>query len=298
MFKFSLLTFLKKEAIMKLIQCFVIASTLSADAVFATTTLSVQEAEKKGLIKLAIRGKGGYTGKVIEMKIQNMSNSSLCLNLEAGRKLDSKDDTQQDILVTKPENFILAAKQQSTYNVYGMCCQAHNSSPEGKSVYSMGTMGDSSLIKLANFIDKNKYYDNHGAQEAVWTVSDNNSIASIQSGKDEDLKKLRQYVSDITGRPIPAYNVIYKQQDERSVIGRVVKVDGAFTYTLNIDNKVTIAIFDSEGKMVQLLLEQYPHARGEYKLFYTFNTAKLPAGSYYARMSMDGAVIKEDKIEF
>jgi hypothetical protein len=283
---------------MKIIQILIIVSIIATGAAFSTNSLSVEDAAKRGLIKLSIKGKGGYTGDVIEMKIQNLSASTLSLCLEAGRRLDSKDETQQDILITRPEIFVLGAKQQRSYNVFGMCCQAHNSSPKANSVYAIGKMADSSLIKLANFIDKNKYYTEHGAQEAVWTVSDNNSLASIQDGKNEDLKKLRNYVSEITGRPIPDYNVIYKQQDDRSVLGRVVKVDGTFAYSLNLDNKVTIAIYDQSGKMVQLLLEHRPHEKGDYKLFYTFKTVDLPSGSYYTRMMTDGAVVKEAKIEF
>ncbi|MCE3280998.1 MAG: hypothetical protein K0S44_3189 [Bacteroidetes bacterium] len=283
---------------MKFINFFLVASAISVDVVYAGNTMSIEDAAKKGLVKLTIKGKGGYTGKVIEMKVQNLSNESLCLKVETGRRFDSKIDTQQDILVTKEENMMLAAKQQKTCDVFGMCCQANNSSPAANSIFNVGKMADSSLIKLAMFIDKNNYHTDYSAQQAVWSVSDNNSIGSIDGAKDEDVKKLRNYVSQLTGRPIPLYNVHYKQQDDMSVAGRVVNIDGVFKYELNIDNKVTIAIYNSEGKIVQLLIQNQPHEDGEYKLFYTFNTSKLPSGTYYARMSTDGAVVKEEKIDF
>ncbi|MCW3070643.1 MAG: hypothetical protein JWO44_533 [Bacteroidetes bacterium] len=283
---------------MKIINLMVLASAISADALVAGNVWTVEEAAKKGLVKLEIKGKGGYTGDVIEMKIRNVTNAPISLKVEAGRRLDSKDDSQQDILVTQQQSFVLAANQQRSYNVFGMCCQAHNSAPSLNSVYDVGKMADSNLVKLAAFIDKNKYYSNYTAQQAVWVISDNNSIASIEDGNKEDVQNLRKYVSLVTGRPIPAYDVVYRQQDESSVIGRAVKVEGVFAYSLNIDNKVTIAIFNSEGKQVQLLFERQPHSRGDYKLFYTFNTANLPAGTYYAKMITDGAVVKEEKIEF
>jgi len=283
---------------MKILNLMILASAISADAIAAGNVFTVEEAAKKGLVKLIIKSKGGYTGEVIEMKIRNVTNAPLILRVEAGRRLDSQNNSEQDILVTKQQSFALAANQERSYNVSGMCCQAHNSAPSPNSVYSVGKMADSNLVKLAGFIGRNNYYSNYTAQQAVWVVSDNNSIASIECGSREDVQKLRNYVSQITGRPIPAYDVVYRQQNESSVAGRAVKVEGVFAYSLNIDNKVTIAIFNSEGKQVQLLFDRQPHARGDYKLFYTFNTSQLPPGTYYAKMMTDGAVMKEEKIEF
>jgi hypothetical protein len=283
---------------MKIVNFLIIASAVTADNLFANNELSIEEAAKKGLVKLIIKGKGGFTGDVIEMKITNNTTVPLHLNVNPGLRLDSKDETQQDILVTKEQEIYLAAKQQRSFNIFGMCCQAHNSAPVKNSVYMIGRSADSNLVKLASFIDKNNYSSSHTAQQAVWVVSDNNSIASIVDGTNEEINKLRKYVSDITGRPIPKYNVYYKQQDNSDIGGTVNKVEGVLDYSLNINNYVTIGIYDSSGKLIQLLFQQRPHESGDYKLYYTFKTHNLPGGTYYARMSMDGAIMKEEKIEF
>jgi hypothetical protein len=282
---------------MRIFNFVILASAMGLEPVFATNVFTVEEAAKKGLVKIVIKGKGGYTGDVIQLKVQNLTGSPISLKVEAGRRLDSQDDSQQDLLVTRQENFVLASKQEKSYTIYGMCCQAHNAAPKLNSVYKVGKMADSNLVKIASFIDKNKYYSDYTAQQAVWVISDNNSIASIEDGKEEDVKKIRKYVSEITGKPIPSYTIVYKQQDERSVLGRAMKVEGVFSYSLNIDNHVTVAIYDSQGKMVQLICERYAHARGEYTLHYIFNSSKVPAGTYYTRLILDGAVMKEEKIE-
>ncbi len=274
------------------------AASFSVAPVFATSELSIEDALKKGLIQVIINGKGGYTGDVITMKIKNTCNQNLNINLEAGRKLDSKDNNQQDILVTQAQDFFVSAKQQKVINVFGMCCQAHNSSPKQNSIYTIGKMADSSLIKLATFIDKNKYYTNHTAQEAVWAISDNNSLASITDGDKETVNRLRNYVSKITGRAIPAYDITYRQDNENDVLGRASKIEGVFNYTLPANGHVTVAIYDTEGRVVQTLFENISHKKGEYKLYYTFRTGKLPEGTYYARMKTDGVLQKEEKIEF
>ncbi|MBA3706670.1 MAG: hypothetical protein H0W84_12445, partial [Bacteroidetes bacterium] len=162
--------------------CMLIAMNVFTNSILANNAISLEDAVKKGFLKLVIKSRGGYTGDVIEMKLQNNSSQKLDLNIEAGRRLDSKISTEQDILVTQSQDFFVNAKQTRTLMVYGMCCQAHNSCPRNNSDYSIGKLADSNLVKLANFIDKNKYYTNFTAQQAVWVVSDNKSLASITDG--------------------------------------------------------------------------------------------------------------------
>lgn len=265
---------------------------------FAGNSISIEEAAKKGLIKITIKGKGGYLGDVIEMKIKNISSKKLDLKIEAGRILDSKNNTEQDILLTRSQKLILNPNQLQSLNLSGMCCQAHNSAPQANSDYTVGKLADTTLIKLAKYIDTNKYYSNHTAQQAVWCLSDNNSLASISDGNAEVVSDLRNYVSKITGRPIPSYNITYRQENASDLLGRATKIEGIFDYSLTANCHATLAIYDSQGHLVQLVFENIAHEKGEYNLYYTFRTRNLPKGTYYARMNTDGRLCKEMLIEF
>ncbi len=272
------------------------ASTINQT--FALNFVSLEEAVKKGFVNLIIKSKGGYLGEVIEMKVKNNSNRSLDFRLETGRKLDSKNNNEQDILVTKPEEFSLCSNQTKTIKVTGMCCQAHNLCPHENADYSIGRMADSNLIKLATFIDKNKYYANFSAQQAVWVVSDNNSLGSITDGNRTVVETLRRYVSKLTGKTIPPYEISYVRNSEREVQGSAKTIDGTFDYTLPVNAHVTIGIYDENGVLVQTLFQNIEHQRGNYKLYFKFRTLNLPSGVYYAKMKMNGSVGKEMKIEF
>ena len=282
---------------MKSFNVILMLSSLSVSPVIAAGCYTIDDAAKKGLIKFLIKSKGGYTGNVIEIKIQNLTAEKLDLKMEAGRRLDSKKENEQDILVTKAQEFYVSAKQEKSFNIFGMCCQAHNSSPTQGNKYSIGNMASEKLVKLAKYIDEHKYWENSTAQEAVWAVSDNNSIGSIYDMDSSIQNGLKRYVSNITGRPIPKYNVTYAEENG-GVAARVTKIDGVFDYTVNAYGHITIAIYDASGKLVQTLMVDYPHEAGDCKLFYTFNTRNLPAGTYYTRMSNNGMVEKEMKIEF
>jgi len=272
-------------------------STISISPAIATEKMSLEDAARKGFVKLTIKAKGGHTGDVIDMKITNLTNRVLPLKLEAGRKLDSQKQTEQDILVTQAQDFVLAVGQQKNLSVRGMCCQAHNSSPDKNTPYSIGKMADSTLIKIARFIDSSKYYTSTSAQCAVWCVSDNESLGAIANGSGEEVSPLQKYVSKITGRPIPKYSLTYNG-DDNNVLGRVTKIDAMFHYVLDENSKVALAIYDSNGKLIQMVMPDKGHEKGEYKVFYTFKTKDLERGTYYARLTENGSVMKEEEIQF
>jgi hypothetical protein len=283
---------------LKSIKLILLALSITEIPVLASASISIEEAAKRGIIKLSIKGKGGYTGDVITMKIQNLTDSKLDLKLEAGRRLDSKNNDEQDILVTKQQEFFVNAKELKILNVFGMCCQAHNSAPAEKSNYAVGTLADSNLVKLANFIDQNKYYTNYSAQQSVWVISDNNSLASITDGDKEDGTKLKKFVSKITGKIIPPYDITYKTGSDGSAMGEAFKIEGIFEYSLPMTCHSTMGIYDERGRLVQLIFKDQQSDRGEYKLFYTFRTKDVPQGTYYARVEADGMLQKQIKIEF
>ncbi len=265
---------------------------------FSNSVLSVEEAAKNGFVKLIIKSKGGYTGAVIEMIVHNLTSRKLDLKIEAGRKLDSKHQNEQDILVTMDQEFFVNVNQVKTINVSGMCCQANNSAPTAKFEYSVGSMADSNFIKLARFIDKNKYYASYSAQQAVWVVSDDNSIGGIDDEDIEVKNKLRNFVSKLTGKQIPSYEISYKSGNDGSAMGTAVKIDGVFDYSLANSSHATFAIYNERGEVVQLIFENLQSDKGDYKHYYTFRTKDLPKGIYYAKVNADGLLQKEMKIEF
>ncbi|MDQ3047685.1 MAG: hypothetical protein M3R27_09075 [Bacteroidota bacterium] len=260
-------------------------------------SISIEEASRKGLIKLVIKSKGGYTGEVIEMKIRNISSRALNLILEAGRRLDSKTDTIQDILVTHEEEFFVSSGMEKSLNVFGMCCQASNHAPDAKAIYTVGKMADSALIKLALFINKNNYYDNYTAQQAVWAISDKSSIGSIIHADKKVQDEFRSYVSALTGRPVPSYDVEY-MEGSGSAMGQATKIEGVFDYDLPVNCHATLGIYNSAGELVQLLFRDMAHEKGDHKLFYTFRVWKLPAGTYYAKLDAEGMPLKQMEIQF
>ena len=265
----------------------------------ADKTMSVEEAIKKKLVNASIKGKGGYTGDVIRLKLKNLLNRSVLLEVEAGRRLDSQNTGEQDILINKPVFLTLMPNESKSFILSGMCCQAHNASPDSGSVFSIGKMADTNLVKLAQFIDLNKWYSNHIAQSGVWIVSDNNPMEDI-GGEDAISKKLQSFISKLTGKAIPKYKVEYtRQQDGGAVYSGVpANIKGIFDHEIYTNGLVTFGIYDADGHVVQMFFTDIPRDKGKYSFNYEFNTSNLPKGNYFARFRFDGQLRKEQKFTF
>ena len=263
----------------------------------AYNTISIGDAAKKGLVKLWVKGKGGCTGDVISIKIKNLKDEVVKLTVEAGRRLDSQDSVQQDILINKAEIFTLLPKQESSFDISGMCCQAHNSSPRKEEIFSIGKMADSNLIKLACFIDRNKWWDNYVAQSAIWIISDNERMENI-GGNDSVSKKLQVFVSKLTGKPIPIYKIDYETDTSVAFSGKAGKISGTFEYDIYDYGLVAFGIYDAQGHVVKMFFNGVPKNAGHHTCTYEFQTSYLPPGNYYARLRLDGQVKKEQKFTF
>ena len=90
---------------------------------------TIDKACKAGLATIKIRGTGNYRGDCLKINIKNNGDDSLFILLEAGRRLDSKNNGEQDILVTKEQLYKLEPHQKKEFFVYGFCCQASNHAP-------------------------------------------------------------------------------------------------------------------------------------------------------------------------
>ena len=275
------------------------AMILQADLVFAGKNMSVEEAIRKKMISVTVKGKGGYTGEVIVLKLKNLLNKVVSIDVEAGRRLDSQDQGEQDILVNKAVTLALLPNQSKTIALSGMCCQAHNGSPGSDSEFSIGKMADSNLVKLAQFIDQNKWHDNHIAQNAVWVVSDHNRMEDI-GGEDPVSKKLQTFVSKLTGREIPKYKIDYENNSGSGAVysGVPANINGTFDFELISNGLITFGIYDSQGHVVEMFFTDKLSNKGHYGFKYSFKTSDLPKGDYYARLRFDGQVRKEQKFTF
>lgn len=177
--------------------------------IFANQSLTtIEELVSRGAVSIQIEGKGGHQNKCIQVIIQNHLSDSVSGYVEAGRRLNSLNDNEQDILVVKSEKFKLGGHKKDTLLLTGFCCQSKKSSPAAGALFSIGTMAPAIWLFITNLINLNEF-PSDAIQHSIWVLSDNHDIRSIPAYKAPAVDRLRHAVADILDIELPWYSFKY-----------------------------------------------------------------------------------------
>jgi len=261
--------------------------------------IPVAEAFKKGLVEVELLSKGGHEGDCMSMKVSNRINDSLFLAIEPGRILNSFDSAMQDILIIHDENFLLTSGEKIDLSIYGFCCESDNGSPWDSATFSLGAMGDSNLVAIAEFLNENDYPPDI-AQEAVWAISDDHSIASVYAEDVANIDKLKKFLSDLKGVEIPWYSAEYEKSGEndlRVFTERVESIAGEVEIWIPHHCIVDIRVEDELGRVMEVFEEMVAYGPGKYFYEFKFPVFDWPKGKYYLTIRTDGNALYRKEFE-
>ncbi len=231
--------------------------------------MNLQKAIDLKLVKAEAKSLGGYQGFCVKMNLKNLSNDSLTVVVEEGRRLNSLDDKNQDILITQQEIIAMKKLEEKTFNVKGYCCQANNHSPFAGAKYDVNKLADSNLVSLARYLNSNKFEANV-EQQAIWAISDKKSSANIASVNDSLLLPLKQLVANLKGEKLPWYSmitktVLYAGGDMKTY---PLYLRGKLNYSNDKEDYVSLYVFDEKGLPVCEIKSQWlmPCVNKEYDL--------------------------------
>ncbi len=253
--------------------------------------LSIEEAMKNKIVSVHFTGKGGYSGECVELNIQSLIDHDTLIRIEPGRRLVSDDTLLQDILIVKEIQLLLAAREKKQFNIFGFCCEATNHAPYGGAKFSVGYMADSAFIKLAMFLSaSNLPLD--VMQSAVWVLSNNHALNSINNENESDrpkMKELYQLIAGMKGLEIkfPWYTLKYKADTATLFSNIPVKLFGEIEYNLSDPAHVDLVVRDSRNNFVANLFVNRPHNPNTYTYRFSLDVAKYPKGKYYVILYVD-----------
>jgi len=229
----------------------------------------LQKALDHKLVKADVKSLGGHQGFCINMKLKNLSKDSLIIIVEAGRRLNSLDDKNQDILITQQEIIAMKGSQERSFEIKGYCCQSSNYSPAVGAKYDVNKMADSSLVSVARYLNASKLEANV-EQQAIWAISDNASTANIASQKDTSLLPLKQLVAGLKGEKLPWYSMITKTVvfAGGSMQTYPLYLRGKINYSNDKEDYVSLYVFNEKGLPVCEIKSQWllPCANKNYDL--------------------------------
>lgn len=211
--------------------------------------VSIQELQQSGKISLSIEGTGGYQQECVQLIVRNQSADSIHGLVEAGRKFNSMNDGEQDILVVKNKKFSLGKGQTDTVKVFGFCCEATKSSPQKNSLFGIGILAPVSWLILTNIIDKFNFPPT-AIQNAIWVLSNNHDIRSIPAFNTPESDQLRHTVASILDIELPWYSFAYAADSSDLFTGKKTHLFAEIPFNIPFQALISTQVVDKTGNLM------------------------------------------------
>ena len=256
----------------------------------AEDTLELIHAKKQKQVSFKIEGLGGHSDYCAQITLTNSTNQALNIVIRPGTLMVPKDSTLQDLLVVEKKELKLNPGQKIVSKLRAFCAAHYKHSPTEKSVFK-ATIGDSNLIKLANYIDKHPNIAD--IQSAVWVVANGIPISSI----DKENMELVKIVSKLSKQPIPDYTVIFANSSDALFSGQASRIKGEIEYTVIGEDMVSLQIYDDKGRLRKTVFNGRLARRGKHVEEYDIDISKLKKGVYFIKVHQQNQLISEKRFE-
>lgn len=277
-----------------------LSTALASPAVANVLRMDLKAALDNHLIEVSATGSGqSYRAKGLNLKVTNKSGSSLILKTDIGLVFRPGDTTYQDLVLAGEEMITVAPFKEATAQVQTFCAKASATAPAKDLVFAFHHKGDDKLVQVLQYLKRNYLFDDLG-QSAVWVMTSGHDLSTVyQSNRDAISKKLIDFMASVTGKPLPDYYREYQLSGEGS--GPVfrpknLKIIAQFEEKLDAPKKLTLGVFDGEGKMIQPVFENRVFGKAGHRFSVSFEATNVSAGTYYIRLKEGETVLQEKKV--
>ncbi len=266
----------------------------------AVETVKLKDAIKLGKIKSAMHGnsESPHYMKPLILELENLLNEPVIISVETGLEFNAVDTNYQDLIVVQAELISLKPVEKKAAQIFSMCTKLNRSGPITKVPYEPSSMAEGGMMQIAQFIEKNKYFDNAG-QDAVWVFSDNHPIEDIGCMDATETRLLQEKVCAITGKKME----IVKSADRKTEYRRYhtesmeSEMGGDFSYKIPHPASVYIAMFDKNGIVVRELYRNASVSAGAHTFEFKFDASVYTEPFYYFKLIVDNDIKVSRKLE-
>ena len=261
------------------------------------TSIELEQAIKSKTVVASFNGVSGSTHylKPLQATIQNVKNVPLTIKVPAGYHFVSTDSSVQDIVTTQEELLVLGPKEKLQVNLSGMCIQHHNISPGADDAFVFGGWANARLRKMAAFLDEKDIQSCQG-QQAMWTISDGESVANLIYNSLDGNRELLDATCDIIGKPRytddefkklskDSFNPIYKAE-----------LRGKFSFKFSRKVDIHIALFDQNGIVLKEIYKESA-TPGRHNVEYSFDALPYQGQTIHAKLIAFNDVLIDRVIE-
>lgn len=213
-----------------------------------TQQFSLQEILKDPTVSATVKSIGGYSGDCVELQIKS-NEKNFNLTIPQGTLFYPEDDGEQTLVAPIAKVYDIRKNQPQIIKLAGYCTEASDRSPRNGGKFKVGMTQDTAVLSLVNYFNKNGTHDKSAIQEAVWSVTDRESIANVYLEDDVSNTALRNHLSQLTNQPLPWHNARRNiETDENGYISRsTTKVFANVSFANETPTSIKSKVVNAEG---------------------------------------------------
>lgn len=246
-----------------------------------TSTIEITEALKQGKIKVATTYQSlGEKGLLLTVK--NNGTQPLTISIPSGTTFSPDENNEQVLMNIDEERLALSGSQTKTIQVDGYCTQRNKSAPSLNNNFKIGKTNNTLLLSFLDFLKSNKPTSSN-YQSAVWALTDNESIASIEPLTPAD-QQLRDHIAKLTKRENPWYssgqqlNIMPGHPIQRSI----VNIKGNLEVKLSESTQFEVIVVNSNNQeMMRMPKDQFIEKNIDHSFRFSISVQGWEVGTYH-----------------
>lgn len=234
--------------------------------------------------EVEIESNGNYSGESVVLKIKSEKAKKIEVLVPAGTLFYPENEDQQT-LVLPEDRLLVLDKTRGKFELDGFCTEAGDGVPSIKKPFALGDSQDEKLIKLLSFFKDHKV-DKHNIQEAIWSVTDGESINHIYLKDTADNRKFLTLLSELTGQKVEWYHTkrnFHVDPVTREINREPVHISGEVTFSTTKKSVLKSKIIGEDGSLVYENKRDFtvPRAIKNITLDFNLNVKGWDKGTYY-----------------
>lgn len=231
------------------------------------TSITLSEALKSKQINAHFSSTGNYSGNSVNAQLKNNTQKNIRILIPASTLFDAIPEEDQDMVLPQDMYVQLAPGQEKTVVLDGYCTNASGKVPALNSDMRLGTITKKGFPELIAFA-KGKTIESDVLQDAVWSLTNGNSVSNIYSSNEKDtvVRDLRSLLFKLTGQKETWYQSPQERtvSEDRNINSETLQISGDLKFKGTKGKKVHQEIWSSTEKLFQM---------DDYTLKYTGNVS-------------------------
>lgn len=243
-------------------QHFVFALTLgfifalfSFKFVAGETSITLSEALKSKQINAHFSSTGNYSGNSVNAQLKNNTQKNIRILIPAATLFDAIPEEDQDMVLPQDMYVQLAPGQEKSIVLDGYCTNSSGKVPALNSDMRLSTITKKGFPELIAFA-KGKTFESNVLQDAVWSLTNGNSVSNIYSSNEKDtvVRDLRSLLFKLTGQKETWYQSPQERivSEDRNINSETLHIHGDLEFNGTKGKNVHQEIWSSSKKIFQM----------------------------------------------